>query len=150
MARDLRALRLEYGLTQKAVAAAAGIHQPDLSAIERGRPVSEALLSTIERALLSLLRPGDVLAHRRDDIRATLFAAGAREVRVFGSTARGEDLPGSDLDLLVVPPREMGLFGLLDLEESLQELLGIPVDLVPDDPRTAESLARAKAEAVPL
>lgn len=150
MARDLRALRLEYGLTQKAVAAAAGIHQPDLSAIERGRPASDALRSEIERALLSLLRPSDVLAHHRDEIMAVLSGAGVRDVRVFGSTVRGEDVPGSDLDLLVVPPPAMGLFGLLDLEESLQELLGIPVDLVPDDPRTAKSLARAKAEAVPL
>lgn len=53
------------------------------------------------------------------------------ELYVFGSTARGEDAPTSDIDLLYVlaPGTRLG-FALMDLEDELSELLGRPVDLV--------------------
>jgi predicted nucleotidyltransferase len=56
---------------------------------------------------------------------------GVRISGVFGSVARGEDRPDSDIDLLVMLPPHMGLFELGRLTEELQQLLGARVDLVP-------------------
>ncbi len=54
---------------------------------------------------------------------------------VFGSVARGEAAPGSDVDILVefAPGAQIGLFAFARLQRSLSELLGAPVDLVTPD-----------------
>ncbi len=49
---------------------------------------------------------------------------------LFGSVARDQAGPNSDLDILVAFARTPGLFGFLDLKEYLEALLGRPVDLV--------------------
>lgn len=56
---------------------------------------------------------------------------GVASLEVFGSVARGEDHPGSDLDLLYVlkPGARLG-FRLFDLEDELTAVFGRPVDLV--------------------
>ena len=51
-------------------------------------------------------------------------------VGVFGSRARGEEKPGSDIDLLVRFKEQKGLFELVGLERDLSESLNIKVDLV--------------------
>ena len=58
-----------------------------------------------------------------------------RELSVFGSTARGQDRPDSDLDLLVVfePQARVGFLTLARLARELSELLNRKVDLVPKD-----------------
>lgn len=53
-----------------------------------------------------------------------------RELGVFGSYVRGEARRGSDLDILVTFSEPVGLFEFLDLEEYLEQLLGLKVDLV--------------------
>ena len=55
-----------------------------------------------------------------------------RSVEVFGSLARGESRPGSDVDLLVdfLPGARFGLLEMGALKEDLEELLGCAVDLV--------------------
>jgi predicted nucleotidyltransferase len=50
---------------------------------------------------------------------------------VFGSVARGEDRPGSDVDLLADLPPGLSLFGLSRLEADLEDILGTRVDLIP-------------------
>jgi uncharacterized protein len=76
------------------------------------------------------------------DVRRTLQAHreilqqyGVQEVRVFGSTARGEAGEGNDIDLLVDydPSALVGLFAFVRLRRRLSELLGCPVDLVTPD-----------------
>lgn len=58
---------------------------------------------------------------------------GARHFRVFGSVARGNESSNSDIDLLVEFDRGYDLFGQrLPLTRELAELLGRPVDLVPE------------------
>jgi len=54
---------------------------------------------------------------------------------LFGSVARGEDKPGSDVDILVEfrPDARIGLFGLARLQRQLSEILGRPVDLTTQD-----------------
>ena len=58
---------------------------------------------------------------------------GARCLRVFGSVARGEEAPNSDIDFLVEFDRGYDLFAQrLPLTRELSDLLGRPVDLIPD------------------
>jgi uncharacterized protein len=58
-----------------------------------------------------------------------------RELAVFGSAARGELRPDSDVDLLVVfdADAKIGLITLGRLQRELADVLGRPVDLVPRD-----------------
>ena len=54
---------------------------------------------------------------------------------LFGSIVRGEDKPGSDIDILVEfqPEARVGLFGMAKLQRRLSEILGRPVDLTTRD-----------------
>ncbi len=52
------------------------------------------------------------------------------DVKVFGSVARGDDGPDSDIDLLIEPADDASLFDLAQLEIDLEDLLGRPVDVV--------------------
>ena len=54
---------------------------------------------------------------------------GVKSMSLFGSVARGEARPDSDVDLLVEFNRPVGLFGLVALQNRLEELLGCPVDV---------------------
>lgn len=65
--------------------------------------------------------------------RAELAAFGVKSLALFGSFARDEARPDSDVDLLVefAPEAHVGLFELIDLKERLEQLLGRKVDLVP-------------------
>ena len=58
-----------------------------------------------------------------------------RELSVFGSAARGELRPDSDIDLLVEFEAEarVGFLRLAEVSEAFGELLGRSVDLVPKD-----------------
>jgi len=62
-------------------------------------------------------------AHRPD---------GARNIRLFGSAARGEDRPDSDLDLLVEMDPGRSLLDLIALGQDLEELLDRKVDVLTD------------------
>ncbi len=55
---------------------------------------------------------------------------GASRIGVFGSYARGEAGPDSDLDLLVWFNEQKSLLGLIRLERELSELLGVKIDLL--------------------
>ncbi|GAB5603376.1 nucleotidyltransferase family protein [Thermus sp. FJN-A] len=54
---------------------------------------------------------------------------GVRELAIFGSYARGEATPVSDVDLLVALERPLG-WEIVDLRDYLEALLGLPVDLL--------------------
>ena len=75
---------------------------------------------------------------------------GASDLRLFGSTARGEDRPDSDIDLVVHLGPGVGLFGLARLRRDLEELLGAPVDVVPDDGFKPEVRAAVERDPVAL
>lgn len=55
---------------------------------------------------------------------------GVSEIGIFGSFARGEVTPESDLDILVDFERPIGLLKFVDLKLTLSDLLGVEVDLV--------------------
>lgn len=75
----------------------------------------------------------DELHARKDAIAALGRQFGARRIRVFGSVARGEERPDSDVDILVDFPRGYDLFTQrLPLMEQLADLLKRRVELVPE------------------
>jgi hypothetical protein len=66
----------------------------------------------------------------RDQILAAAQRRGAARIRLFGSVARGDEARESDIDFLVDFAPGTSLFDLVDLINDLQELLGVPVDVV--------------------
>ena len=70
------------------------------------------------------------LRQKRDQILRITESYGARNVRIFGSVARGEESPESDLDLLVDLEPDRNLLDLSHLIIDLQDLLGRKVDVV--------------------
>jgi predicted nucleotidyltransferase len=64
---------------------------------------------------------------------------GIEHLAIFGSTARDEQRPDSDVDLAAKldDSQSFGLMRLVQMEESLQSLLGIAVDLVTEPSDTA-------------
>lgn len=144
----LRLRRAAAGLTQRELAELTGVKQPLIAAVERGtRQPTPAVREAIEAALR--LRPSQLLGLLRDRVLAAVEAVGGSDVRVVGSVARGEDEPGSDLDLLVTFPPEADIITLLTLQEELSDALTVPVDLVSAG-SSGPVLDRALAEAVPL
>lgn len=61
--------------------------------------------------------------------RAELTAMGVDSLMVFGSVARHEERPDSDVDMLVEFSRPTGLFGLIRVQQFLEEQFGHRVDL---------------------
>ncbi len=72
----------------------------------------------------------DLLKSRREEILKIAAKHGARNVRVFGSVARGEADSQSDIDLLVEFKRGTTLLGHAALVQDLEDLLGVKVDVV--------------------
>jgi predicted nucleotidyltransferase len=67
---------------------------------------------------------------KRDEILRIASTHGARNLRVFGSVARGEDRPDSDLDLLVDMGPGRSLLDLVALGQDLEDLLHRKVDVL--------------------
>jgi hypothetical protein len=71
----------------------------------------------------------------RDAIVPVLEPYGVKRIALFGSVVRGEETPGSDIDILVdfeEPRRKpFGLFAWIQVEEDLSKCLGRKIDLVP-------------------
>ena len=72
----------------------------------------------------------DRIAALRENIHAAAAAHGVREIRVFGSVARGEESDDSDIDFLVTLEPGRTLLDLARLEVRLEQLLGRHVDVV--------------------
>jgi predicted nucleotidyltransferase len=74
---------------------------------------------------------GQRLRSHRPRVKQIIASHGLRNVRVFGSVARGEEGPASDIDLLVDVPPGVGLFELGRCQAELESLLGTTVELIP-------------------
>jgi hypothetical protein len=92
----------------------------------------------------------EALRAKRDEILRIVAGHGARNPRVFGSVARGQARPESDLDLLVDMEPGRTLLDLVGLEQDLAEVLSRRVDVVTDGGLSPFLRERILAEAVPL
>jgi predicted nucleotidyltransferase/DNA-binding XRE family transcriptional regulator len=93
---------------------------------------------------------GRRLRRERRAVLDTAARYGAGNVRVFGSVARGEDRPDSDVDLLVDLAADRGLLDLVGLRQNLEELLGLKVDVVPASGLRPSLKEQAEREAILL
>lgn len=123
------------GMTQAQIAAEIGRSQPEVSRLLRFHGTSP---------LARRLR-----GHAAE-VRRVVAEAGGSNVRVFGSVATGQDREGSDIDLLFTMGRPLSLMGLGALEQRVSQIVGSPVDLVPDAVLRPEFRERVLAEAVAL
>ena len=96
------------------------------------------------------MKPFKALNLYRDEIRNIVDRHRVRNARVFGSVLHGEDADGSDLDLLVDPMPTTTLFDLGGLQIELEEVLGVPVDVITPGDLPAKLRDQVLREASPL
>jgi len=96
------------------------------------------------------MRINQLLDEKREEILRIASEHGAREVRVFGSVARGEDDEESDIDFLVELETGRSLMDLGGLQMELESLLGRRVDVVTVRGLKARIRERVLREAVPV
>jgi predicted nucleotidyltransferase len=111
------------------------------------RNVDNVLASMSSATTQSDLR---CLRTQRQQILGCAANHGARNVRVFGSTVRGELGASSDFDLLVEMEPGRTLLDLVGLWQDLEDLLGAHVDVLSDGGVSPHLRERIYAEAVPL
>ncbi len=118
-------------MTQHQLAKLSGVRQPNIAAYENGQRVPSPTM--VERLLSAARpRPSKVLDQHREQVRRLAHRHRAGNVRVFGSVARGDDGPDSDLDFLVTFDERASLLDQAALTDDLEELLGVPVHVVSD------------------
>ena len=96
------------------------------------------------------MRPSEALAKNIDTVREIIARYPVSNPRVFGSVARGEDVEGSDLDILVHPEGRMSYFDLAGLALELEAVLGCTVDLGEDTSVRAHAAESIFADAKPI
>lgn len=113
----LRAM-VASGMTQQQIAQELGVSQSAVSQQVKSVPD----LSQVESSAL--------LAAAAPVLRAVATAQGYTDLAVFGSIARREARPDSDIDLIVRAPAGTSSFGFVRFKGLLEEILGRPIDLV--------------------
>jgi predicted nucleotidyltransferase len=96
------------------------------------------------------MRPSEALRQHRDAICLAAERYRVTNPRVFGSAVHGDDTAGSDQDLLVNTLPRTTLFDLGGLQDELQELLGVPVDVLTlkDLPAKCRDIALQEARSI--
>jgi len=115
----------------------------DTQQVQEGHVLEDAPVG--RGALLALIRT------RRVEIHQAGIRRGIRNVRVFGSAARGDETADSDVDLLVdFDAARKGILPLVGFIDEVQGILGRGVDATTVDLLRDEIRERVEAEAVPL
>lgn len=92
------------------------------------------------------MRPSEALAKHRDEVLAIIARNPVSDPQIFGSVARGEDVEGSDVDILVDTETTTSTFDLAGLEIELERLLQVPVGVHTPREFRAEATARIAAD----
>lgn len=158
----LRAARQRANLTQVELAVRAGVTQSVISTYENNR--REPSFAVLHRLLVAagfepeiLLHPRpdrkplrDLVRERRDALVAAFELRGGRNIRLFGSVARGDDTAESDVDLMVDLDAGTGLFALMEMQDDAERILGVRVDVVSAEGLSGGLARDALADAVRL
>ena len=72
----------------------------------------------------------NIIKNRRNEILDIAAKYGAKNIRVFGSMAHGEESPESDLDIIVEMEKGRSLLDIIAIKQDIEELLGRKVDVV--------------------
>ncbi|PKQ03341.1 MAG: XRE family transcriptional regulator [Alphaproteobacteria bacterium HGW-Alphaproteobacteria-12] len=149
---DCRAARARRGLTQAELARRAGISRATLVNFEKGRgePL-RASLQALQSALSERPQHRSRLAHvlrTLQKARPALEEQGVLHLAVFGSLARMEDRPDSDIDIVVDidPARRIDIVSLAGIGGFIERLVGIPTDIVRRRPDMKPELRQHLAE----
>ena len=81
-----------------------------------------------------------------EQIILSLKEEGATRVAIFGSYARGEEQPGSDVDVIVEFSERKSLLQLVRIERELREVLGTKVELLTESSISPYLIDRVKDE----
>lgn len=106
------------GMSQRQIAQALAISQP---------AVSQQLKFA---AQLDDVHPEDLLEAAAPVLKALAADHGYSRLAVFGSVARHQARPDSDIDLIVEPPEGTSSFGFIRFRQLLEQVLGREIDLV--------------------
>lgn len=96
------------------------------------------------------MKPSTALQAHRSAVRRVVEAHRARNARVFGSVVAGDDVDGSDLDLLIDPTPETSLMDVAAIQVELEQLLGVPVDVLTPNALPASFRQTVLKQAVPV
>jgi len=91
-----------------------------------------------------------IIRERREEILRIAAKYGAKNVRIFGSVARGDATPASDVDFLVELEEGRSLMDRAGLLLELEQLLEINVDVATEKSLKGRILHRVLREAVPI
>jgi predicted nucleotidyltransferase len=92
----------------------------------------------------------DLLAEKKPELLRAAAHHRALNVRIFGSVARAEDQPDSDVDFLVDFAPEASLLDLVGLQQEIEAILGRRADVVTPDAVSPFLRERILREARPL
>jgi predicted nucleotidyltransferase len=106
------------GMTQREIAEALDITQPAVSQQLRFAPK------------LADIHPEALLEAAAPVLKALALEYGYGQLAVFGSVARGEARPDSDIDLLVEAPEGTSSFDFVWFQQLIEQVLGRGIDLV--------------------
>ena len=96
------------------------------------------------------MRPSEALTLHRAQIREIALRHRVSGVRVFGSALHGDDVSGSDLDLLVEPTAQTTMMDIGAIRFELKNLLGLEVDVLTPNSLPAKFRDQVLREAVPV
>jgi len=100
------------------------------------------------------MKPSDAIRGKTGDIKRVVESYGFVAPGIFGSTARGEDLDGSDLDLLATIPVDMAgrisLFDIGEMQDELEQMLSVVVDFNVENDMPEAYRAKIESEVIKL
>ena len=95
------------------------------------------------------VRPSEILRKNLKEVISIIEAHNGLHPRVFGSVARGEDSPSSDINIML-DAQECSMIDLGQMRSELQKLLGVPVSLTPSDFMFPQLDSAITKQAIPL
>lgn len=96
------------------------------------------------------MKPSEALALNRAAIRHVVESHRARNPRVFGSVLDEQDTDGSDLDILIDLTPETTRMDVAAIQVELQQILGVPVDVLTPKALPDTFRSRVLSEAIPV